>query len=207
MKNVLQLNSSIYLAAGESSRLADELVRRLRTTHDISRVVVRDLARDPVPHLTEERFRAFGTEPASHTTEDRAVVAYSDALIAELRDADTIVLGLPMYNFGVSSQLKAYFDHIARAGVTFRYTSNGPEGLLKGKKAIVVATRGGKYAGTTLDNQTSYVQQFLGFLGITDVEFVYVEGLAMGEAAKHQALTDAQRTIATLNGEPQRRIA
>jgi len=120
------------------------------------------------------------------------VVDYSDALIDELRAADTIVLGLPMYNFGVPSTLKAYFDHIARAGQTFKYTEKGPVGLLTGKKAIVFATRGGLYAGTPLDSQTEYVRTFLAFLGITDVKFVYAEGLAMGDAKKQFALAQAR---------------
>ena len=109
-----------------------------------------------------------------------------------------IVIGLPMYNFGVPSTLKAWFDHIARAGVTFRYTADGPEGLLKGKKAVVFATRGGRYAGTPLDTQTEFVRNFLGFVGITDVEFVYAEGLAISPDAKTAALTQAQQTIERL---------
>jgi FMN-dependent NADH-azoreductase len=110
-------------------------------------------------------------------------------LIDELRQADVIVLGLPMYNFGVPSQLKAYFDHIARAGVTFRYTANGPEGLLKGKKAYVFAARGGVYAGN--ETETRYVRDFLRFLGIEDTEFVHAEGLSLGEEARNRSLTDA----------------
>ncbi|MGH8764912.1 MAG: FMN-dependent NADH-azoreductase, partial [Burkholderiales bacterium] len=118
-----------------------------------------------------------------------------DGLIDELRRADTIVLGLPMYNFGVPSTLKAYFDHIARAGVTFRYTETGPVGLLTGKKAYVLATRGGLYAGTPRDTQTAYVRDFLAFIGITDVEFVYAEGLAIGEASKTASLAKARESI------------
>ena len=123
------------------------------------------------------------------------MVDFSDALIEELRNADTVVLGLPMYNFGIPSQLKAYFDHIARAGVTFRYTENGPVGLLTGKKVYVIATRGGKYAGTPRDSQTAYVRDFLAFIGITDVEFVYAEGLNMGADSKDAALANADTVI------------
>ena len=111
---------------------------------------------------------------------------------------DAIALGLPMYNFGIPSGLKAYFDHIARAGVTFKYTENGPVGLLTGKKVYVFAARGGMYAGTAKDSQTTYVRDFLGFIGITDVEFVYAEGLNMGEAAKISALGQAQVRLAQL---------
>jgi FMN-dependent NADH-azoreductase len=111
-----------------------------------------------------------------------------------------IVLGLPMYNFGIPSSLKAYFDHIARAGVTFRYTEKGPEGLIKGKKAYVFAARGGLYVGTPLDTQTTYVRDFLRFIGIEDVEFVYAEGLAMGDASKEKALLAANAAIAQIVG-------
>src|SRR5881296_633156 len=133
---------------------------------------------------------------ASNPTE--AVVDYSDALIDELKRADVLVLGLPMYNFGVPSTLKAYIDHIARAGATFKYTEKGPVGLLTGKKAYVFATRGGLYAGTPLDTQTAYVRDMLRFLGINDVEFVYAEGLAIGAERKAAALSEAQRAIERL---------
>jgi FMN-dependent NADH-azoreductase len=108
------------------------------------------------------------------------------------------VIGLPMYNFGVPSTLKAYFDHVARAGVTFRYASSGPVGLLKGKKAFVLATRGGRYAGTPADLQSAYVRQFLGFIGISDVEFVYAEGLALGAEQRSAAVSDAISRIGQL---------
>src|SRR4029078_8091628 len=138
---------------------------------------------------------AFLAKPEERSPGQRAAADYSQGLIDELRGADVIALGLPMYNFGVPSTLKAYFDHVARAGLTFRYTANGPEGLLKGKKAYVFATRGGLYAGTPRDTETAYVRDFLAFLGITDVEFVYAEGLAMGEAPKQEALAKAGRAI------------
>lgn len=130
--------------------------------------------------------------------DQEAVLQYSDMLIDELKRADVIVIGLPMYNFGVPSTLKAYFDHVARVGATFRYTERGPVGLLTGKKAYVFATRRGKYAGTPLDIQTNYVRQFLGFVGIEDVEFVYAEGLAISEASKQAVLAQAQNAIERL---------
>jgi FMN-dependent NADH-azoreductase len=126
------------------------------------------------------------------------VVNYSDALVGELRRADIVVLGLPMYNFGVPSQLKAYFDHIARAGVTFKYTDKGAVGLLTGKKAYVLAARGGLYAGTPADTQTPYVRDFLAFLGIGDIEFVYAEGLAIGAESRERSLADAQAGVRRL---------
>jgi FMN-dependent NADH-azoreductase len=186
---ILQINTSLFSAGGESSRLADQLVASLREQNPGAELVVRDLVKDPVPHLDADRFAAFTAK--DRTAEQQTVVAYSDALIGELRRADTLVLGLPMYNFGVSSQLKAYFDHIARAGVTFKYTDKGAVGLLTGKKAYVLATRGGLYAGTPADTQTPYVRDFLAFLGIRDVEFVYAEGLAIGAESRSRALAAA----------------
>jgi FMN-dependent NADH-azoreductase len=195
MTTVLQLNASMFSAHGQSTQLAEHFVAGLRDRDPSVEVVVRDLASDPVPHLTAERFAAFQADQP--TDAQREVVALSDALIAELQRADTIVLGLPMYNFGVPSTLRAYFDHVARAKVTFRYTEHGPEGLLKNKKAYVIATRGGKHG--TNDSVTNHVRDILGFLGITDVEFVYAEGLAMGEANKQDALTRARAQLDSLH--------
>jgi FMN-dependent NADH-azoreductase len=198
MKTLLQVNSSLYSAHGQSSRLADEFVSAWRAANPSGKVIVRDLARNPVPHLTAERFGAFLARPQDRTPEQEAVVRESDSLIEELQGADTIVLGLPLYNFTVPSTLKAYFDHIARAGVTFNYTATGSVGLLTGKKAYVTAARGGLYAGTASDTQTPYVRQFLGFLGIDDVEFVYAEGLAISEESKAASLARAATYIELL---------
>jgi FMN-dependent NADH-azoreductase len=198
MKTLLKLNTSLYSNAGQSSRLADEFVVSWLKNNPGAQVIARDLAREPVPHLTEDRFQALLSKPGERTVQQQAVVSYSDTLIDELRRADVIVLGLPMYNFGVPSTLKAYFDHIARSGVTFRYTESGALGLLPGKKVYVLAARGGKYAGTALDTETAYVRQFLGFLGMTDVEFVYAEGLAISPATKDAAVEQAKLAIQTL---------
>jgi FMN-dependent NADH-azoreductase len=195
MKTILQVNASILSNEGQSTRLANDFVKELRSD---ARLIVRDLATDPVPHLDAERFGAFIAKPEARTLKQDAFVAYSDGLINELKQADVIVLGLPMYNFGVPSTLKAYFDHIARVGVTFRYTDTGPVGLLTGKKAYVFAARGGIYEGTPRDTQTAYVREFLAFLGITDVEFVYAEGLAMGETSRDAALSKARSRFESL---------
>ena len=195
---LLQLNTSIFSADGQSSRLADSFVAKFRAANPGAEIIVRDLARDPVPHLDARRFGAFIAKPETRTPEQQAWVAYSDELISELKRADVIVIGLPMYNFGVPSTLKAYFDHVARAGVTFRYTEKGALGLLTGKKAYLFATRGGKYAGTSLDFETSFVRQFLQFVGIDDVEFVYAEGLAMGDVSRQTGLTAAEVAIERL---------
>jgi FMN-dependent NADH-azoreductase len=197
--NLLQINTSLFSDAGQSTKLADRFVAGRRALDPRLTVVVRDLAREPVPHLTAERFAAFLAKPDARNLQQQAIVAQSDALIDELKTADTIVIGLPMYNFGVPSTLKAYFDHVARAGATFRYTETGPVGLLTGKKAYVLATRGGAHAGTSRDVESAYVRQFLGFLGITDVEFVYAEGLAISEAGKQSSLASAVVAIERIN--------
>lgn len=200
MNNILQINSSIHNGQGESSKLATEFVAQLRVGNPGAKVVVRELAKDPIPHLDEARFGAFLAKPEARTPEQARVVGESDALIAELQQADAIVIALPMYNFGVPSQFKAWVDHVARAGVTFKYTDKGAVGLLTGKKAWVFATRGGLYAGTAADTQTAYIKQFLAFVGITDVEFVYAEGLAMGEAPRAKGLSGARTSLLRLAG-------
>ena len=194
MPTILQLNTSLFGEQGQSSRLAAEFARTLAESTG-RELKVRDLAANPVPHLTAERITAFGTPASERTLDQQRHVAESDALVDELREADVLVLGLPMYNFGVPSTLKAYFDHVARAGVTFRYTAEGPLGLLTGKKAFVFATRGGQHAGTETDLQTDYVRLFLGFIGIRDVEFIYAEGLALGEQQRERALAAAAERI------------
>ena len=202
MKTLLQIQTSLFENNGQSSRLAGRFAEEWIDANPDGRVVVRDIGREPIPHLTAERFQAFLAKPTDRTPEQQAVAGFSDALIAELRAADVIVLGLPMYNFGIPSSLKAYFDHIARAGVTFRYTEKGPEGLLKGKKVYVFATRGGLYAGTPADTATSYVRDFLRFIGLDDVEFVYAEGLSMGDSPKEKALAVANAEIARIMRAP-----
>ena len=199
MTTLLQINASINNGNGQSSQLANQFVAAFKQSHPDAKVVVRDVAAaEPVPHLNAERFGAFITKPEERSSAQHAVVEYSDALINELKQADVIVLGLPMYNFGVPSQLKAYFDHVARAGVTFKYTEKGPVGQLTGKKVYVFAARGGMYVGTPLDTQTSYVRDFLRFLGMADVEFVYAEGLAISPQSKEASLAKASVEAARL---------
>jgi len=188
MKTLL-ISSSLFGASGQSTTLANELAARLG-----GKVTVRDVS--TVPHLTSERFGAFNLPAATRTPAQQAAVDYSDALIAELKAADTIVIGVPMYNFGIPSTLKAYFDHIARAGITFKYTEKGAVGLLTGKKAYLVMARGGVYGDSHA--HTTYVRDFLAFLGITDVETVYAEGLAISPASKDQGLAKARAQVERL---------
>jgi FMN-dependent NADH-azoreductase len=195
MKTLLQIRSSIFADNGQSTQLANRFIEKWCAVNPGGKVVVRDLALDPVPHLDAARFGALLAKPAERTREQSAVAEQSDALIEELKNADVVVLGLPMYNFGLPSTLKAYFDHIARAGVTFRYTDKGAVGLLTGKQVYVFAARGGLYAGTPRDTQTAYAREFLGFLGMTDIEFVYAEGLAISPESKAQGIGTAHAHV------------
>lgn len=196
MNKLLYIQSSIYGEDGQSSKLAERFIQNWLAAHPQGEVVRRDVAAEPVPHLDAQRFSAFTTPEPHRTPEQQAVIRYSDALVQELFDADLIVLGVPMYNLGVPSTLRAYFDHVARAGVTFRYTANGPEGLVTGKKAVIFSTRGGYYGAS--EHSSSYVRQFLGLIGIQDVKTVIAEGLAVGNEQKEAALSEAREQIALL---------
>lgn len=198
--NILQVNSSARTAANgqgsQSTLLASEVVSEWVRRHPEAQVTVRDLARQPHPVLDEAALGALFTPPEQRTPEQAARVALDDALIAEIQAADVVVLGAPMYNFGITAQLKNWIDAIARARVTFRYTAEGVEGLLKGKQVIVVLTRGGIHRDTASDSQVPYLRSVLGFLGMTDVRFIYAEGLAMGPDAEAQGLAQAREQIA-----------
>ncbi len=196
--NILQINSSVRGDASHSSRLADAVSKRLRAAHPQARFVLRDLMRTPHPALDESALQALFTPAEQRTPEQAARVALDDALIAEVQAADVLVLGVPMYNFGIPVQLKNWIDAIARAQVTFRYTENGPEGLLKGKKVYAVMARGGLHRGNGSDPQTPYLQRILSFLGMDDVHFIYAEGMAMGAEMEQKGLAEAEAEIATI---------
>jgi FMN-dependent NADH-azoreductase len=195
--SVLVLTSSALGTVSVSNQLVEEAVARLTARDPGLQVVRRDLGATPVPHLDADSAIALrGAEPANDA--QRRAQALSDALIAELEAADTIVIGAPMYNFGITSTLKAWFDHVLRAGITFRYTEAGPEGLLKGKRAIVVESRGGFYSAgpaQPMDSQEPHLRTLLGFVGITDVTFVRAEKLAFGPEARDQAIDAARREL------------
>ncbi len=158
---ILQINSSIHGEDAASTQLAADIAAQLN-----GEVTVKDLAAQPIPHLDAATFAAFGNPEGEHSDHAAAGLARSNQLIEELRAADTVIFAVPMYNFGIPSALKAWIDHVARAGITFRYTSEGPQGLLGDKRVIVVATRGGKYAGTEGEHPTRYLRQVLGLLGL-----------------------------------------
>lgn len=201
MKTLLKIQASLYGSQGQSSQLADRFVESWLARNPGGRVITRDVSGDAIPHLTAERFQAFSSKAEDRTPAQQAAIDFSDVLIDELRSADAIVFAVPMYNFSVPSTLRAYFDHVARAGVTFRYGATGPEGLINGKQAYVFITRGGIYPAQA-DTQTPYLKQFLGFIGITDVEFVYAEGLAYGDEAREKSLSAAREAMSGLL-EPQ----
>ena len=193
--NILQINSSARREASYSTRLARQIVARLRAAHPDSTLTVRDFNDAPHPVLDEAALGALFTPADQRTPEQASRVALDDTLIAEVQAADVVVLGVPMYNFGVPAPLKNWIDAISRAGVTFRYTAKGPEGLLKGKKVYVALTRGGKYRNTPADTQVPYLTTVFTFLGLNDVEFVYAEGLALGPDAEQEAMASAYEQI------------
>ena len=195
---ILQINASARAESGNSTRLANAITTHLKSRHPAAEVEVRDLAKNPLPFLDEAGVTAVFTPADQRTPEQVARIALDEAMIARVQAADVLVLGVPMYNFGVSVQLKSFIDSIARAGVTFRYTEAGPEGLIKGKRVYVACARGGVYRDTPADSQTPYLRQVLGFLGMTDVEFIYAEGMALGPESVEQAFAAAQEAIANL---------
>ncbi|EGV32212.1 FMN-dependent NADH-azoreductase [Thiorhodococcus drewsii AZ1] len=195
MKRILHIDSSLFSGDGVSSTLAGDYVSRLLERDPQWQVTHRDLGRDPIAHLDATRLTAIMTPEADRSAEQRTIAEEADTLIREVQEADLLVLGVPMYNFAIPSVLKSWFDHIARAGVTFRYTAEGSVGLLEGKRAVVLASRGGLHLGQPTDTQTDYLATMLGFLGIDDVEFVYAEGLNLGDDAREQALASAKDEI------------
>ncbi|MEF9403779.1 FMN-dependent NADH-azoreductase [Ralstonia solanacearum K60] len=196
---VLHLDSSILGDASASRILTASIVDALRSEHPGATVIHRDLAVEPIPHLDgaiAAGFRSTGADGFDAAT--LAEHARSEALVNELLASGVIVIGAPMYNFSVPSQLKAWIDRVAQAGRTFKYTENGPVGLAGGKKVIVASTRGGMYSAgpaAAMDFQEAYLKTVFGFIGITDVQFVRAERLAMGPDARTQALEAAHATV------------
>ena len=191
--NILIVSSS---ANGEKSVSNGLVSQFLDSIGPDARIVHRNVGANPLPHLTAETVAAIKSEPT--TPAEHEARALSDVLVAELQAADVIVIASPMYNFGMSSTLKAWFDHIARAGVTFRYTSEGPEGLLKGKKTVVIESRAGFYGegGTPhMDGQEPHLRALLGFVGLDDVTYVRAEKLAFGPDAATASIEAAAREL------------
>ncbi|MDC9603911.1 FMN-dependent NADH-azoreductase [Xenorhabdus griffiniae] len=195
MSNVLVLKSSILAQYSQSNKLANYFVEKWLADHSESNITTRDLAENPVPVLDGELVSALRPSDAELTERQKTVLALSDQLIAELKEHDVIVITAPMYNFTIPVQLKAYFDLIARAGVTFQYTEKGPQGLIQGKRAVILTSRGGIHKNSPTDLVTPYLRTFFGFIGITDVEFIFAEGLAKGAESANQTHQDARDAI------------
>ena len=194
MKNILLIQSSPRGGLSFSQKVAQSVVHDLQERYPEATVVVRDLAQNPPPHVGLDFIIGMYTPPERHTPGQVKAIALSDSLIDELFAADTIVIAVPMHNFGPPSTLKSWIDHVARAGRTFNYGAHGPEGLLKNKRAILVLARGGVYSsGPTkpLDFQEPYLRAVLGFLGITDVSAIHVEGAANRAIGPEKAIATA----------------
>jgi len=194
MKNILLIQTSPRGSLSFSQKIAQTVVRDLQALHPGAALVVRDLAENPPPHIGPAFIIGQQVPPEQRTPDQANALVLSDSLIDELITADVLVLAVPMFNFGVPSTLKAWIDHISRAGRTFSYGANGPVGLLKGKRAILVLARGGVYTdgpAKPYDFQEPYLRSVLGFLGITDVHAVHVEGVASSAIGPEKALASA----------------
>jgi FMN-dependent NADH-azoreductase len=201
-KQILLIDSSPR-AGSLSRRFTGDIVAQLVQQHPGAKIVRRDLSANPFPHLTEEVITAFYTRPDQRTDKLRDAIALSDGAVDELAASDIIVVGAPMWNFNIPSSLKAWIDHVVRSGRTFKYGASGPEGLMQGKKAIVVLTSGGVYSkgpAQAMDFHATYLRSLFGFIGITDVSFVRAEGVNMGEEGYKQAVDAAQTQVAQAVG-------
>jgi FMN-dependent NADH-azoreductase len=202
MKSLLLVRSSLFGAASQTRQIAGEFVEAWRRSNPGTSVVERDLTPASIPHLSQDTLAALATPAEQRTPAQQEAVAFADSLIEEVEAADTIVLAVPMYNFTIPSTLKAWLDYIARAGRTFRYSAAGHEGLLKGKKVFIVTGRGGVYSGESpakaLDFQEPYLRAMLGFIGLTDITFLHVEGLNISPEAAASGRERARQAISAI---------
>ena len=196
MSRILVIESSARHQGSVSRQLTEQFIAQWRQAHPDDQVQVRDLAVEPVPHLDADLLGGWMKPAGQQSAAEQEALQRSDRLTDELLAADVLVLAAPMYNFAIPSTLKAWLDHVLRAGKTFKYSDTGPQGLLTGKRAFVLTARGGIYAGGTLDHQEPYLRQALGFIGIHDVEFVHAEGLSLGAEAMEKGLHKAQELLA-----------
>jgi FMN-dependent NADH-azoreductase len=205
--NLLFVSSSLFNGQSKSREVAGEFIAGWRRTHAGGQVIERTLTPENIPHLSSETLAALGKAADVRTRDETNAVAFADSLIAEVEAADTLVIAAPMYNFTIPTTLKAWIDHIARAGRTFRYTAQGPEGLLKNKKAVVIVSRGGFYTtgaapAASMNHQEPYLRTVLGFLGLTDVSFIEVEGQAIGPDVAAKGVEAARAAASKLAGLP-----
>lgn len=192
MNQILFVKTSLNDELSNSNKLANELIEKLKNQTN-AKVITRNVAKEPLTHLTQLEMEAWMTPEVKKTNQQKELANVSDSLIKELKESNTVVVAMPMYNFGVPSTFKSWVDRIARAGITFSYTENGPVGLLENKKIIIVAARGGLYKGTVKDSQTQFLKDFFSFIGLNDVRFIYAEGLNMPDG--HLNLAEAQSEI------------
>ena len=202
MSRILYVSSSPRGSAAYSNQVAARVIRELQHADPQTTVTVRDLAEDPLPHVDVDFVAATRSADGPRTERQRAILAQSDALVAELLAADIIVIAAPMINFSVTTTLKSWFDYIARAGRTFSYSEAGPKGLVTGKRVIIVSASGGIYSGenAAFDFQVPWLRNMLGFLGMTDVEVLRIEGTALGAEAADKALDRANTQARELVG-------
>ena len=196
MSRILVIESSARQQGSVSRELTQQFIANWQAAHPADQVQVRDLAAEPVPHLDATLLGGWMTPSEQQHDAEKAALARSNQLTDELLAADVLVLAAPMYNFAIPSTLKAWLDHVLRAGVTFKYTETGPQGLLTGKRAFVLTARGGIYAGSALDHQEPYLRQVLAFIGIHDVQFIHAEGLNLGAEFSEKGLAQAKAKLA-----------
>lgn len=196
MAQLLVIESSARQLGSISRQLTERFLTRWQAAYPDDQVCRRDLGSEPVPHLDKVLLNAWTQPAACHGDAERAALQRADGLIDELLGADVLLLAAPMYNFAIPSTLKAWFDHVVRAGVTFRYSENGPQGMLHGKRAFVITARGGLYAGGCQDHQEPYLRQVLGLVGIHDVTFIHAEGLNLGPQFMARGIDAAERRLA-----------
>ena len=203
MSQILLITSSPRGATSYSSQVARSLAEQLAAGDPHSRITVRDLTLAPLPHIDDTFAVARNLPAESLTAEQKAALRVSDSLLAELLNADVVIIGAAMINFGIPSALKAYIDHIVRPGVTFKYSERGPEGLVKGKKVYLVMARGGIYSAgpmQALNFQDTYLKAALGFIGLTDIEVIAIEGVAFGPEAAEKAVAAAHAKVTAVAG-------
>ena len=195
MSNVLIVESSARLQDSFSRELTQQFISHWKTLHPADQLTVRDLAANPVPHLDADLLGGWMKPEAQRSAAEQQSLQRSNRLTGELLAADVVVLAAPMYNFAIPSTLKAWLDHVLRAGLTFKYTDTGPQGLLTGKKAYVLTARGGIYAGSAADHQEPYLRQVLAFIGIHDVTFIHAEGMNLGGDFQEKGLNHAKAKL------------
>lgn len=195
MSKVLIIESSARQQDSFSRQLTQQFISQWVAAHPDDQVTVRDVAVNPVPHLDAHLLGGWMKPEAQRNVQEQASLERSNVLTDELLAADVLVLAAPMYNFTIPSTLKAWLDHVLRAGVTFKYTETGPQGLLVGKRAYVLTARGGLYAGSTQDHQEPYLRQVMGFIGIHDVTFIHAEGLNLGGEFQEKGLNQAKARL------------